>query len=162
MIREAKIEDIEVITEIYNHAIRHTTAVYTYDETSLEERETWFNKKKNEGWPIWVYEYEGAVAGFATFGSFRDWPAYQYTVEHSIYVSDLYRRKGIASKLLTHLINDATTRGYQTIVAGIDTMNEGSMHLHKAQGFKLMGVLEKVGYKFDRWLDLAFYQLQLK
>ena len=100
MIRESKTQDLKAITEIYNDAILNTTAVYTYLETTVEERTQWMMKKQNEGWPLWVYEIEGNIAGFASYGTFRDWPAYQYTIEHSIYVSTQYRRKGVASKLL--------------------------------------------------------------
>lgn len=162
MIRVAKTQDLKAITEIYNEAIRNTTAVYTYLETTVEERTQWMMKKQNEGWPLWVCEIEGEIAGFATYGTFREWPAYQYTIEHSIYVSTQYRRKGVASKLLMHLIEDAKKKGYQTIVAGIDASNKGSILLHERHGFVEAGVLRQVGYKFDRWLDLAFYQLQLK
>ncbi|PTG09706.1 N-acetyltransferase [Staphylococcus chromogenes] len=162
MIREAKTQDLKAITEIYNDAIRNTTAVYTYLETTVEERTQWMMKKQNEGWPLWVYEIEDNIAGFATYGTFRDWPAYQYTIEHSIYVSTQYRRKRVASKLLVHLIEDAKKKGYQTIIAGIDASNNGSILLHERHGFVAAGVLHQVGYKFDRWLDLAFYQLQLK
>lgn len=162
MIREATSRDIKAITEIYNEAIRQTTAVYTYNETTIEERTQWLSKKQSEGWPVWIFESEGEIAGFATYGSFRDWPAYQFTIEHSVYVSARYRRKGIASKLLAHLVQDAMEKGYQTIIAGIDASNIGSIQLHEDHGFVSVGVLYKVGYKFNQWLDLAFYQLQLK
>lgn len=98
---------------------------------------------------------------FATYGSFRDWPAYQYTIEHSIYVNPDFRRQGIASKLLLEIIDLAKKNGYKTIVAGIDGDNQGSIDLHKKLGFKYSGKIEKVGYKFDKWLDLDFYQIFL-
>lgn len=146
MIRESKTQDLKAITEIYNDAILNTTAVYTYLETTVEERTQWMMEKQNEGWPLWVYEIEGNIAGFATYGAFRDWPAYQYTIEHSIYVSTQYRRKGVASKLLMHLIEDAKKKGYQTIVAGIDASNNRSILLHERHGFVAAGVLRQVGY----------------
>lgn len=146
MIRESKTQDLKAITEIYNDAILNTTAVYTYLETTVEERTQWMMKKQNEGWPLWVYEIEGNIAGFVTYDAFRDWPAYQYTIEHSIYVSTQYRRKGVASKLLMHLIEDAKKKGYQTIVAGIDASNKRSILLHERHGFVAAGVLRQVGY----------------
>ncbi|MFZ8263679.1 GNAT family N-acetyltransferase, partial [Staphylococcus aureus] len=100
--------------------------------------------------------------GFATFGSFRPWPTYQYTIEHSIYVDASARGKGIASQLLQHLIVEAKAKGYRTLVAGIDASNEASIKLHQKFNFKHAGTLTNVGYKFDYWLDLAFYELDLK
>ncbi|WP_086428248.1 GNAT family N-acetyltransferase [Staphylococcus cornubiensis] len=161
-IRFATSDDLQAIMDIYNHAILHTTAVYTYEPTHMEERCQWLAQKQREGYPVFVYENEGEVLGFATYGPFRNWPAYQYTIEHSIYVSPSARRQGIASQLLIGVIENATENGYQTIVAGIDDSNEGSLKLHEKMGFNHMGTLEKVGYKFERWLNLAFYQKQLK
>ncbi|MEB6342300.1 GNAT family N-acetyltransferase [Mammaliicoccus sciuri] len=161
MIRLANEEDLKDILYIYNDAIKNTTAVYTYDETTLEERHKWFNTKVENNQPVIVYEVDGQVAGFATYGSFRDWPAYQYTIEHSIYVNPDFRRQGIASKLLLEIIDLAKKNGYKTIVAGIDGDNQGSIDLHKKLGFKYSGKIEKVGYKFDKWLDLDFYQIFL-
>ncbi|MRU92351.1 GNAT family N-acetyltransferase, partial [Staphylococcus aureus] len=109
-----------------------------------------------------VFEEYGSVLGFATFGSFRPWPAYQYTIEHSIYVDASARGKGIASQLLQRLIVEAKAKGYRTLVAGIDASNEASIKLHQKFNFKHAGTLTNVGYKFDYWLDLAFYELDLK
>lgn len=161
MIRDAIESDLKSILGIYNYAILHTTAVYTYDEETLDERIKWFEVKKENNFPIIVFEIEGIVAGFATYGSFRAWPAYQYTIEHSIYVDSTYRNKGIATQLLKALIRRAKDEGYKTMVAGIDASNKGSMKLHEKLGFKHTGTLTQVGFKFDQWLDLAFYQLEL-
>lgn len=162
MIREATAQDLSAILEIYNHAIRETTAVYTYDEVTLSERQQWLESKQKEGIPVYVYIQHDKVAGFATYGAFRNWPAYQYTVEHSVYVHPKYHRKGIASRLLEQIEYTLRERGYQTVVAGIDDSNSGSKLLHEKHGFEHVGTLKKVGYKFDQWLDLAFYQKQLK
>ncbi|EHD0837046.1 TPA: N-acetyltransferase [Staphylococcus pseudintermedius] len=161
-VRRATLNDLEAIMAIYNHAILHTATVYTYEPTHIEERRQWLAEKQRDGYPVFVYENEGTVLDFATYGPFRNWPAYQYTIEHSIYVSPDARRQGVASQLLTVVIEDATANGYQTIVAGIDDSNEGSLKLHEKMGFNYMGTLKKVGYKFERWLNLVFYQKQLK
>ena len=97
MIREAKIEDLPAILSIYNDAILHTTAVYTYDIQTLDERKVWFDMKNKANEPIFVFEQAGKVVGFATYGQFRNWPAYLYSIEHSIYVDKSNRGKGIAS-----------------------------------------------------------------
>lgn len=159
MIREAEKEDLKYILDIYNHAILNTTAVYSYEPVTLENREQWFESKKSNSEPIFVYTKDDIVVGFATYGSFRDWPAYSNTVEHSIYVDPKTRKEGIATKLLEKLISDIKNKGYKTIVAGIDDTNEGSIKLHLNFNFVECGNIKDVGYKFDRWLNLAFYQL---
>ncbi|MFK3348100.1 GNAT family N-acetyltransferase [Staphylococcus aureus] len=162
MIRCAKKEDLNAILAIYNDAIINTTAVYTYEPQTIDERIAWFETKQRNHEPIFVFEENGSVLGFATFGSFRPWPAYQYTIEHSIYVDASARGKGIASQLLQHLIVEAKAKGYRTLIAGIDASNEASIKLHQKFNFKHAGTLTNVGYKFDYWLDLAFYELDLK
>ncbi|MFF5514398.1 GNAT family N-acetyltransferase [Staphylococcus capitis] len=161
MIRHARKEDLPDILEIYNDAIINTTAVYTYDPKELEERLQWFETKSIAEEPIWVYVKDHHVVGYATYDSFRDWPAYLYSIEHSIYVDPDYRGQGIASKLLETLIQDAKAKNYRTIVAGIEASNVGSIELQKKFNFTHAGTIKNVGYKFERWLDLAFYQLDL-
>ncbi len=161
MIREAKKEDLMDILHIYNDAILHTTAVYAYKPHTLEMRQVWYSQKKEEGYPILVSEQDGQVVGFATFGPFRDWPAYKYSVEHSVYVDKDYRKKGIATSLMKELIAVAKEREYMTLIAGIDASNDKSIAMHKNFGFVHSGTIRKAGFKFNRWLDLAFYQLEL-
>lgn len=161
MIRNAVKADLPAILGIYNEAIRGTTAVYHYEEKTLEERQEWFMAKGISGEPILVFEESGHVLGFATFGVFRPWPAFKYTIEHSIYVAGAGKSKGIGSALLAALIDIASDTGYKTMVAGIDTSNPGSIRLHEKFGFAQSGMIRNAGYKFGRWLDLAFYQLDL-
>lgn len=162
MIRCAKKEDLNAILAIYNDAIINTTAVYTYKPQTIDERIAWFETKQRNHEPIFVFEENGSVLGFATFGSFRPQPAYQYTIEHSIYVDASARGKGIASQLLQRLIVEAKAKGYRTLVAGIDASNEASIKLHQKFAFKHAGTLTNVGFKFNQWLDLAFYELDLQ
>lgn len=161
MIRQALEADLPEILDIFNDAILHTTAVYDYNIHSLDERTKWFEQKKRDGFPLFVYEKNGRIAGFATFGSFRAWPAYKYTIEHSVYVSKDFRNEGIAKKLMKAIIDTAVEREYMTIVAGIDATNEPSIKLHESLGFEYSGTIKKAGYKFGKWLDLVFYQLNL-
>lgn len=161
MIRFASENDLEAILAIYNDAILNTTAVYTYHAKTLQERQLWFRKKREEGYPLWVYEHEGNVVGYATYGSFRSSPAYKYTIEHSVYVHKAFRKQDFGRALLETIIEDANAKGYATIVAGIDAANAKSIHLHKKLGFSAAGVVHKAGYKFGQWLDLAFYERQL-
>jgi phosphinothricin acetyltransferase len=161
MIREASKKDLNDILEIYNDAILSTTAIYAYKIQTLEEKKQWYEKKKQDGYPLLVFEENDRVVGFATFGPFREWPAYKYTIEHSIYVHKDYRNHGIATKLMKEIIKIAEKSEYATLVAGIDAANEVSIKMHEKIGFKYSGTVTKAGFKFGKWLDLAFYQLNL-
>lgn len=161
MIRSAQEKDLQDILDIYNDAVLNTTAVYTYKAQTLDTREIWYKQKMEEGYPVIVNELDNKVVGFATFGPFRPWPAYKYSIEHSIYVDGSYRRKGIATSLLKEIIAIANEREYMTLIAGIDAANEKSIAMHKNFGFVHSGTIKKAGYKFNTWLDLAFYQLNL-
>ncbi|CAM3979636.1 GNAT family N-acetyltransferase [Bacillus paramycoides] len=161
MIRVATKKDLTFILNIYNDAILNTTAVYAYKPVTLENRIDWYEQKQADGYPILVYELDNKVVGFATFGPFRAWPAYKYSIEHSVYVNKEYRKNGIGTSLMKALIAIAKEREYMTLIAGIDAENEKSIAMHKNFGFVYSGTISKAGYKFNRWLDLAFYQLGL-
>jgi L-amino acid N-acyltransferase len=161
VIRSAQEKDLQEILDIYNDAVLHTTAVYTYKAQTLESREIWFKQKMDEGYPVIVYEIDNMVVGFATFGPFRPWPAYKYSIEHSIYVDNNYRRKGIATSLLEEIIAIANEREYKTLIAGIDAANEKSIAMHEKFSFVHSGTIKNAGFKFNTWLNLAFYQLNL-
>jgi phosphinothricin acetyltransferase len=135
--------------------------VYTYKEQTIEERKLWFQKKTEDNFPVLVFEEDNKVMGFATFGPFRAWPAYKYTIEHSVYVHKDNRKRGIGTALVKKIIDIANEREYKTLVAGIDASNEKSILMHEKLGFQYCGTIKKAGFKFGRWLDLAFYQLEL-
>ncbi|WP_342599315.1 N-acetyltransferase family protein [Psychrobacillus sp. FSL H8-0483] len=162
MIRHCQEKDLNDILEIYNDAIINSTAVYTYSPSTLKDRGSWFKQKMEDGYPVLVLEENNKVIGFATFGPFRPWPAYKYTIEHSVYVHKDYRKKGIGTALLKEIIEIANKENYATLIAGIDATNVQSIKTHERLGFTFSGTIQKVGFKFDRWLDLSFYQLELK
>ena len=162
VVRKALETDLPGILDIYNDAILNTTALYTYNPMTLPMLEQWFADKKAKNLPIYIVDIRQKVAGFASYGPFRPWPAYKYTVEHSIYIHKEYRGQGLAKKLLHTLIDHATADKLHTIVAGIDSGNAVSIELHRKFGFQQVGMLAQVGYKFGRWLDLVFMQLILE
>jgi L-amino acid N-acyltransferase YncA len=161
MLRPAQESDLPEILAIYNDAILNTTAVYHYEAHTLEDRMKWFIEKQTGGYPVVVWQEEGRIAGFATYGPFRPWPAYKYTVEHSVYVHRGFRGRGAGEKLLREIIRLAEAKSLATMVAGIDASNEVSIALHHKLGFTMAGTIHRAGFKFGRWLDLAFYQLEL-
>ncbi len=161
VIRAARAEDIARVRAILNDAIVHTTAVYDYEPRSLETVTTWFEAKQGDGLPVIVADREGEVVGFGSFGVFRPWAAYQFTVEHSLYVDAPHRSQGIGRQLLEALVAEATVRKKHSMIAGIDADNAVSLALHERAGFRAVGRLPAVGYKFERWLDLVFLQRML-
>lgn len=152
----------EAILAIFNEAIVNSTALYDYKTRTLDSMTPWFADKQAAGQPvIGVEDAAGALAGFATYGPFRVRPAYKYTVEHSVYVHKDHRGQGLARMLMRELIEAARQRGVHAMVGGIDATNVASIALHEQLGFSHVGTLPQVGFKFGRWLDLAFYQLLL-
>ena len=162
MIRDANLNDLLDILEIFNDAILHTTAIYNYKAHTIEERIQWYEKKIQDGYPIIVVEENNKVIGFATYGSFRPFPAFKYTIEHSIYIHEKHSNKGIGTMLLKKIIQICDEKGFATMVAGIDGSNDKSIRMHEKLGFKYSGTINKAGYKFGKWLNLVFYQLELK
>jgi L-amino acid N-acyltransferase YncA len=160
-IRSGIEKDLAAILDIYNDAILKTTAVYDYQPHTLEMRRKWFEEKQEKNIPVLVAELNDRVVGFVSYGSFRSWAAYKYSIEHSVYVHPDHRRKGIAKKLMGALIDIVKRKEVHTIIAGINADNSGSIHLHKQLGFEEVGNFKQVGYKFGTWLDLKFFQLIL-
>jgi len=155
-------EHAEAILAIFNDAIINSTALYDYQARTLDNMVTWFAAKQAGNFPvIGAVDEQGKLLGFASYGTFRAWPAYKYTIEHSLYVHQDHRGKGLGPMLLEKLIATATEQQYHTMIGGIDIENSGSIALHKRFGFTHAGTIKEAAFKFERWLDLGFYQLIL-
>ncbi len=151
------------ILSILNDAIENSTAIYDYEPRLPESMVGWFKAKEQGHFPVvGVESREGELLGFASYGVFRAWPAYKYTVEHSVYVHRDYRGRGLGAQLIRELIARAKTQGVHVLVGGIDASNKTSVELHQRLGFVHAGTIRQAGFKFGRWLDLAFYQLILE
>ena len=161
-IRPAEAADLEAMLAIYNDAILKTTAVYDYQPRSSDLQRQWFETKQAQRLPVFVAHDGATIIGFGSFGPFRPWPAYQFTVENSLYVDSTHRRKGAGTALLASLVNAARTAGYHAMVAGIDATNEASLALHRKAGFEPVAHFREVGWKFERWLDLVFMERMLR
>ncbi len=146
------------ILAIYNEVIRNTTAVYSDEEVTLENRERWFDAKGAQGFPVLVATDASGVVGFGTFGEFRAWPCYRASVEHSVHVRADFRRRGVGRALVEALIDAAAAMQKHVMIAGIDAENVNSISLHESLGFEVVGHFREVGRKFGRWLDLKFMQ----
>lgn len=160
-IRDATAGDLPEILAIYNDAVLTTTAIWNESVVDLENRLAWFSERRRLGYPVLVAEDADKVIGYASFGDFRAWDGYRFTVEHSIYVAPDRRGNGVGPTLLAPLIERARSLGKHVIMAGIESSNEPSLRLHARMGFVPAGQLKEVGAKFGRWLDLIFMQLML-
>ena len=150
------------IVDIFNEAILHSTALYDYTPRPLESMIPWFRQKAEAGYPvIGIEDDAGTLLGFASYGQFRVRPACKYTVEHSVYIHHAHRGKGLGLLLMQRLIEAAMGQDYHVMVGGIDASNAPSIRLHERLGFTHSGTIQQAGFKFGRWLDLAFYQLIL-
>lgn len=155
-------EHLEAIRGIYNHEIIHTTALYEYEPRSTETIVAWWAAKQAAGLPVLGVEAEpGVLAGFASWGPFRPFPAYLHTVEHSVYVDSRFRGRGVGRTLLEAVIAEARARDLHTLVGVIDATNTASTALHGRLGFTRCGTVREAGYKFGRWLDVEYWQLLL-
>ncbi len=159
--RDAVLDDLPAILEIYNDAVLNLTATFDLEEQTLEQRTLWFQKYGGI-YPLIVAELEGEVVGYTCLSTFREKPAYNRTAELSIYLSSKHRGLGLGKMLMEEIITRAKDLGYHTLIGGITSGNEASVKLHERFGFELAGVFKEVGYKFDTWQDVHFYQLILK
>jgi phosphinothricin acetyltransferase len=151
--------DLPGILAITNQVIAISTAIYTSEPATLEERTAWFTARRARGFPVLVArDATGGVAGFASFGDFRAWPGYANTVEHSVHIRADARGHGLGAMLVQALLPRAADLGMHVMIAGVDAENAASLRLHEKLGFVRVAHLREVGRKFDRWLDLVFLQ----
>jgi len=150
------------ILEILNEAIINSTALYDYLPRSEESMKNWFSVKRENGFPvIGIIDETNKLLGFASWGTFRAFPAYKYTVEHSIYIHHEHRGCGLSKILMQELIRRAQEAELHVLIGCIDATNQASIGLHEKMGFIHAGTFKQVGFKFGQWLDAAFYQLNL-
>ncbi len=161
-VRQANRQDLPQIMAILNHEILNHSNIYHYHERTLQEIEDWFLEKEKENHPILVAVENDDIMGYATYGKFRNYSGYQFTIEHSIYVNPKFQKRGVGKKLLTELILVAKKQNYHVMIACIDAANQKSIHFHEKFDFIPSGNFKQVGYKFDKWLDIVFMQLMLK
>jgi phosphinothricin acetyltransferase len=161
-IRPATEADLPAITAIYKQAVREGTATFELAPPDLSEMMRRYRALVDGGYPYFVATLDGEVAGYAYAGAYRPRPAYRFTVENSIYLRPASHRRGIGLRLLHRLIEESEKRGYRQMVAVIgDSANAGSIAVHTACGFQMIGTHPDVGLKFGRWLDTVMMQRAL-
>ena len=156
-IRKALIGDIKEITDIYNEAIKNTNTTFDTIGKTVEEQQVWF---KNHGPknPIIVAVKNDKILGWAALSKYDKKRAYSETAEISLYIKSKYQHQGIGKKLIVELIKEGEKAGLHSIIARITEGNDVSIKLHKSVGFKIIGVMKEVGYKFGKRLDVYLMQ----
>lgn len=160
-IRPATEADLPAILAIYNDAVINTAAIWNDDIVDLDNRIAWFRTRLGQGFPVLVAVESETVLGYASYGDFRAFQGYRFTVENSIYVATSARGKGAGSALLAALVDAAKEQGKHMMVAGIEAGNDVSLRLHEKQGFVETARMPELGFKFGRYLDLVFLQKTL-
>lgn len=160
MIRSVKISDASDIAAIYNHYIE--TSTITFEENPVSNDEMVRRVQEGSEKLAWyVFESDGRVLGYAYAAPWRARSAYRFSVETTVYVCPEHPRKGIGSALYKTLIDDLRKRNIRVILGGIAQPNEASVLLHESLGFERVAYLKDVGYKFEKWVDVGYWQLRL-
>ena len=160
MVREVKETDVAAITAIYNHYIEHT--VVTFEETPVSPAEMERRIFSNPPSLFWlVYEVDGAICGYAYAGHWNLRSGYRHTAETSVYLNPDSRAKGIGSLLYTAILDRLIASNYHVVIGGIALPNDASVALHEKFGYRKVAHFEEVGFKFQQWIDVWYWQRNL-
>lgn len=160
MIRRATDDDVQEIAEIYNYYVRTSVATFDTLERSLEDRLAWLHSHTAEH-PVLVAENDGGVIAWGSLSPWGSRGAYRRSVEVSVYLAPGVVGQGIGPLMLDALVAEADRLGHHAIISQITSENRASLKMVERAGFRRVGVLEQVGWKFDRWLDVVLHELVL-
>ena len=156
-IRLARVDDAAAISRIYNHEVTTSTVTFDIEPRTVEEQQARLVNRAGAH-AVLVAEIDGAGVGFASLSPYRDRPAYNTSVEDSVYVDPGQQGAGVGSRLLEALIEVARDHGFHAVLARIVGGHAASIRLHEKAGFTLVGTEHEVGRKFGRWLDVVVMQ----
>lgn len=156
--RPATAADMPAVNDIRNYFVRTSTAIYTEQESSVEERLAWLRDRDPLLHPVIVAEEDGKIVGWASLSPYSEKCGYRTTVEVSVYVLPEYQGRGIGKALLSNLIERGRDAGAHCLIARIDADGLPSIRLHELLGFSEVGRLRDAGRKFDRWLTVVYMQ----
>lgn len=157
-IRPAFPDDMAAVNEIRNYFVRTSTAIYTEQETTLEERLEWLRDRDPVLHPVMVAEEDGKVVGWASLSPYSEKCGYRTTVEVSIYVMPEHQGHGVGKAMMADLMERARVAGAHCVIARIDSNGGPSIRLHESFGFMEAGRLREAGRKFGRWLTVIYMQ----
>lgn len=158
MIRSVQLKDAQELADIYNYYILHSTA--TFEETPIDAEEMERRiKSTTSDYPWIVYQDQGKVIAYAYANEWKSRSAYKRTVESSVYVKQGEMNKGVGALLYEELIQLLIDLGFHTILGGITIPNPDSIRFHEKFGFEKVGQLKQVGYKFEQWVDVGYWEL---
>jgi len=162
IVRDAVEADLPAIQAIYGHHVLHGLATFEEQPPPVAEMHSRWSKVRELGLPYISAEIDGRVVGYSYATSYRPRAAYRYTIENSVYVEDGLAGRGIGKALLLELIARCQTGAWRQMLAVIGNReNHGSISLHRSCGFRLIGVLQSVGYKHEQWVDTVLMQRSL-
>ena len=158
-IRPAILTDASQIAEIFNHYI--LTSHCTFEITPIEptEMRTRISDALEHGFPFLVAEIESNMAGYAYARQFRPRPAYRHSAETSVYVRNGSEGRGIGTALYEWLFDAISKLDFHAVIAGIALPNNASIRLHEKFGFEKVAHFQEVGFKFGKWIDVGYWQL---
>ena len=160
IIRSIAKDDVFACLTIYNYEVEHGVATLDLEPRTLEEWYEWYNAHSDEHHPIIVGTIDDVVVGYASLSPYRLKDAFKSTVELSIYIHQEYRGKGVASKLMAHILDHAKeTDTLHTVVSVITAGNAASTALHERFGFTYCGLTPQVGFKHGKYQDTETYAL---
>jgi len=157
-VRLAVLDDAEAIRAIYNREVTETTVTFDLVPRTLAEQEAWLTARTGAHPAIVAVDGDGSVIGFGSLSAYRDRPAYNTTVEDSVYVHGDHRGRGVGRLVLRELIRVGTAHGFHAVMARIVGGHQASIALHASCGFREVGVEREVGRKFGRWLDVVLIE----
>jgi L-amino acid N-acyltransferase YncA len=158
-IRPAELTDAAAIVTIYNHYVRTTTITFEEAELDAEEMAVRIADVHSRHLPWYVAIEQDAVVGYAYATPWRSRSAYRFAVEVTVYLAPGRIRKGIGTSLYAALLHTIRSDGFHTAIAGIALPNAESLALHERYGFERVAHFKQVGFKFDCWIDVEYWQL---
>ena len=160
-IRPAQAADAGAIAGIYNYYVRSTVITFEEEPVSAPEMAARIAEVQATPLPWLVAELDGAVTGYAYANRWKLRSAYRFSVETTIYLEHGREGQGIGTRLYSALLADLRERGLRVAIGGAALPNEASVALHERLGFERVATFRQVGFKQERWVDVAYWQLIL-